>query len=220
LRTGSNTLGFALSRIGGFDLNILALVISDCCELDKSEALNLICHASPLLAAYILSFRSCNLVLKILIQPSHEPLILLHYHKPASCNRLWARLCNAIRVRCLLRQKEYSLKSLQLLYKSTTKSPCKHLTMFYNHVLLQTTSLPRTSLYNIKYGLATRYFSTISQFANSILATRPCYTHSPSPCNLIYRHKSCNKSPKHFSFTKSPQPDIPLQKLQQIPEAL
>jgi hypothetical protein len=58
-----------------------------CCELDKSEALNLICHASPLLAAYILSLRSCNLVLKISIQPSHEPLILLRYHKPASCNR-------------------------------------------------------------------------------------------------------------------------------------
>jgi hypothetical protein len=95
------------------------------------------------------------------------------------------------------------LKSLQPSYKSTTKLPYEYLTVSCNHVLLRTTSLPRAGLYGIKCGLATRYFSTISQFANSILATRPCHTHSLSPRNLIHRHKSCNKSPKHFSFTKS-----------------
>jgi hypothetical protein len=65
---------------------------------------------------------------------------------------------------------------------------------------LRTTSLPKAGLYGIKCGLATRYFSTISQFANSILATRPCHTHT-------------------HTHTSPPQPDTPSRQLQQVPKA-
>jgi hypothetical protein len=131
-------------------------------------------------------------------------------------------------VRCLLRQEGCHRTSSRR--TSQQKSPCKHLTVSCNHVLLRTTSLPRAGLYSIKCGLATRYFSTISQFANSILATRPCHIHThtqsppqpdtPSrqlqqvpevsqlqqvPRNRIHRHESCTKSPRYYySFTKSP----------------
>jgi hypothetical protein len=77
----------------------------------------------------------------------------------------------------------------------------------------------------LRYQVRISYPLFLNHFANSILATRPCHTHTsppqpdiPSrklqqvpevsqlhqvPRNLIYHHDSCNKSPKYYSFTKS-----------------